>query len=122
MGKFEATTGEVMESRDFWAFVDARRIAGNGLHWVRGAFTADDGTWYFPDDMPEGKREECRRAHAESTWWLEHKRDVSVIPSLSDSALVTFRLCADIRADIPVMNAATDELWRRGIRDYPVAV
>lgn len=56
------------------------------------------------------------------TRWQEHKRDTSVIPDLSASDLTHFRLLADIRADIPVVNAATQELWRRGIRDYLIAI
>jgi hypothetical protein len=47
---------------------------------------------------------------------------VPVIPELSDPDLKHFRLLADIGADISVVNAATQELWRRGIRDYPIAV
>lgn len=55
-------------------------------------------------------------------WLWDHRKDAGIIPLLTDSELVTHRLCADIRADYRVLNPATAELRRRGIRDYPIAI
>jgi hypothetical protein len=123
MTRYEVgSSGQFIGSRDFWALVDQRRHTANRLHYSRGAFRSDDGTWYWPSEMPQAERAQLVEAHAGDLWWEEHKRDTSVIPGLSDSDLKHFRLLADIRADTPVMNAATQELWRRGIRDYPIAI
>jgi hypothetical protein len=123
MTKYEiGETGQLIESRDFWALVDQRRGSGNRLHYSRGAFRADDGTRYWPQEMEPAERARVRQAHERDLWWEKHERDTSVIPSLSDQDLIHFRLLADIRADIPVMDAAEEELWRRGIRDYPAAI
>jgi hypothetical protein len=116
------STGQVTESRDFWALVDAGRESGNRLSYFGGAFRAQDGTWYRPEDMTLAELTEHQDVCARDQWWAEHKRDTSVIPGLSDSDLMQFRLLADIRADMPVLNAATDELWRREIFDYPIAI
>jgi len=121
--RYETDSGHAIHSADFWPLVDRRREAHQPMTWCRSAFLdRADGTWYYPDTMTIAERKEAREAHAQSEWWEAHKRDVTVIPLLSDAELTTFRLCADIRADIPAMTAATAELWRRGIRDYPVAV
>jgi hypothetical protein len=123
MSKWEiGSTGQFIEGPEFWALVDRRRDSENRLHYSRGAFRADDGTWYWPDDMSPAERAQVAGSRQSDLWWEEHERDTSVIPELSDSDLKHFRLLADIRADIPVMDAATQELWRRGIRDYPIAI
>jgi hypothetical protein len=116
------STAEVLGGPEFWVLADRCREAGRGLSYSRGAFRAEDGTWWCPDGMTPAELAERQAAHERDVWWEGHKRDTSVIVGLGDEDLKLFRLLADIRADIPVIGAATQELWRRGIRDYPVAI
>lgn len=122
MNYVNATTGEVLDSPQFWAMIDRNREAGTHAMGSRGAFLMADGAWWCEETMTAAELAERQAAHERDLWWQDHKRDTSVIGSLSDSDLIQFRLLADIRADIPVLNAAADELRRRGIRDYPIAV
>ena len=115
-------SGRFIESRDFWPMVDREREAGRKIGGSAGWFRFADGTWYWEEGTSVAERAEKVAEWRRDCWWQEHKRDVTVIPELSDSDLKLFRLLADIRADIPVLNAAADELRRRGIRDYPIAV
>lgn len=121
--KYEiGSTGQFIGSRDFWRMVDRERKAGRQVGGPGGWFRFTDGTWYWEQGISVADRAEKVAQWRRDCWWQEHERDTSVIPALGDSDLKLFRLLADIRADIPVMDAATQELWRRGIRDYPVAI
>jgi hypothetical protein len=116
------TTGRFIDSRDFWPMVDREREAGRAVGGSGGWFRFADGTWYWEENMSPADRTEKVAQWRRDCWWQEHERDTSVIPELSDSDLKHFRLLADIRADIPVVNAAAQELHRRGIRDHPIAI
>jgi hypothetical protein len=116
------STAEVLDGPEFWALVDRCREAGRGLSYSRGAFREQDGTWWHPDGMTPAELAERQAAHGREVWWEGRKQDTSVIAELGDEDLKLCRLLADIRADATVIGAATQELWRRGIRDYPVAV
>lgn len=117
------TTGELISSPDFWALVDRRREEGkNRLRYSYGAFIAADGTWYWPENMNQAERDRITHARERDLWWEKHERDPDVIPDLSSPDLKLFRLLADIRNDIPLINAADDELRKRGIHDFPIAI
>jgi hypothetical protein len=115
-------SGRFIDPRAFWALVDARRRDGNRMSYVLGGFRALDGTWYFRESMPAVKRRRCHDEWRRNQWWVEHKRDTSVIAGLSDADLKLFGLLADIRADHRVLAQADGELRRRSIRDYPIAI
>jgi hypothetical protein len=115
-------TGHFIDPRDFWPMVDREREAMRPVGGSGGWFRFANGTWYWEEGMSGADRAEKVAQWRRDCWWEEHKRDTSVIAELGDSDLKLFRLLADIRADIPVIDAATRELWRRGIRDYPIAI
>lgn len=115
-------TGELIDSPAFWAQVDKVRASGGKIAGGVDAYLFPDGQWWFPAELPAADRMEKIGAHHYWLWCEAHKRDLAVIPLLTDSELIMYRLSADIRADIPVLNAAAVELHRRGIRDYPIAV
>lgn len=126
---YVTAAGAKIESRDMYAMLDGARESGHRFTWhaspgrsADGAYRSPQGEWHWPEDWSEQDRAQVTARHEQATWWEDHKRDVTVIPGLSDSDLIHFRLLADIRADIPVLSAAERELHRRGIRDYPIAV
>lgn len=122
MQTWTSDDGRTLPAPAFWALVDEHRETRQNMSWHDGAFSEPGGCWWWPDDMTPADVDQRREAAARFQWWEDHKRDITVIPDLSDSDLIHFRLCADIRADSPVVNAATAELLRRGIRDYPIAI
>jgi hypothetical protein len=122
-------SGQSLSTREFWALVDQCRQSGRPMRATRdagmglsGAWLDPDGTWWRPDSMTGAELAAAQARHERDTWWQAHQRDISVIPALSDQDLILFRLLADIRADVPAVNAAAAELWQRGIRDYPIAI
>lgn len=99
-------------------------MTSSGASGTRGSDAAldPDGSWWVPDTVDAAGLAEAKAMRAHFAWWEENKRDVTVIPDLSDRALKHFRLLADIRCDNAVMRAAGAELRRRGIWDYEIAV
>jgi hypothetical protein len=124
--KFQASTGEIVEGRLVYALAAQHRATPGRMRPAYGAYRDEhDGTvtWYF--HLGEWTAEQMGSAedtYQRGLWWEAHKRDLTVIPSLDDGDLIHYRMLADIRADIPALNAAADELHRRGIRDYPIAI